>query len=202
MCQENFWFSVEDGTCKSCDDLDDADRIFQSTGIIILLCLIGLILVIYSLYKLYGPPQEEEEVDGDEEKPESFDEATSAGGEVETTSANTRTSVLDVNGAGKVNRRDLMDALDQYGDDKIITEDLPAPKAPSALIAFFMTLRKLRRKFQTRMKAFWSFGQILVNIGFNCDIPWPETFSYIINALSIINIDLVPHLGLACPLRR
>jgi len=70
-----------------------------------------------------------------------------------------------------------------------------APKVGLRLTVLFITLQqRFLRAYHHR------FGQIAVNIGFNCDIRFPEMFENVLSALAVVNIDIIPSLGMSCKL--
>ena len=63
---------------------------------------------------------------------------------------------------------------------------------------YIMWMRKIMRKGRTRAKALWAFGQINVNVSFNCGISFPRIYEQVTAALGFVNVDLIPALGLEC----
>ena len=63
---------------------------------------------------------------------------------------------------------------------------------------YIMWMRKMMRKGRTRAKALWAFGQINVNVSFNCGISFPRIYEQVTAALGFVNVDLIPALGLEC----
>ena len=57
----------------------------------------------------------------------------------------------------------------------------------AGLLLFF---NRLRRKFMMRLKAMYSFFQIMVNLGFNCNIRFPISFERVLASLKIVNLDV------------
>ena len=61
------------------------------------------------------------------------------------------------------------------------------------------------QKAQVKLKSFTSFGQIAVNIGFNCAIKWPPMFNKILSSFSFLNLDIAveifPAFNLGCHFR-
>ena len=51
---------------------------------------------------------------------------------------------------------------------------------------------------KTRLKCLMSFGQVTANIGFTCSVTFPPIFEKIMNVFAVLNMDLLPALGLAC----
>ena len=51
---------------------------------------------------------------------------------------------------------------------------------------------------KTRLKCLMSFGQVTANIGFTCSVTFPPIFERILNVFAVLNMDLLPALGLAC----
>ena len=41
-----------------------------------------------------------------------------------------------------------------------------------------------------RLKAMYSFFQIMVNLGFNCNIRFPISFERVLASLKIVNLDV------------
>ena len=66
------------------------------------------------------------------------------------------------------------------------------------IAAKLLFLRKLRRKVQDRAKAFTSFSQILTNIGPNCNVKFPSLMERTTSALSVVNVNILPNLGINC----
>jgi len=54
------------------------------------------------------------------------------------------------------------------------------------------------KKAQIKIKILVAFGQIAINTGFNCKVDFPKTFTAVLNALKLLNLDIVPSLGLQC----
>lgn len=78
------------------------------------------------------------------------------------------------------------------GNVEIVVETSAVPssrllRAPSKIKAI-----------QVEVKTFISFSQIVVNKDFNCNIKFPGVFSNLITYFTIVNLDMVPSLGLAC----
>lgn len=63
---------------------------------------------------------------------------------------------------------------------------------------YILWVQKMMRKGRTRAKALWAFGQINVNVSFNCGISFPRIYEQVTAALGFVNIDLIPALGLEC----
>jgi len=51
---------------------------------------------------------------------------------------------------------------------------------------------------QVKLKMMTSFGQIAVNIPFNCNVGFPEQFTKMLDSLAVVNFNVVPSLGLNC----
>ena len=63
---------------------------------------------------------------------------------------------------------------------------------------YIIWMQKMMRKGRTRAKALWAFGQINVNVSFNCGISFPRIYEQVTAALGFVNVDLIPALGLEC----
>jgi hypothetical protein len=61
-----------------------------------------------------------------------------------------------------------------------------------------MLLLSSASKAQVKVKALAAYFQIAVNISFNCGVTFPLSFNRVLDALKIINVDLIPALGLQC----
>jgi hypothetical protein len=51
---------------------------------------------------------------------------------------------------------------------------------------------------QVKIKSMISFGQISANVGFNCNIHFPNSVERTLATFGVLNLDLVPSLGLQC----
>jgi len=51
---------------------------------------------------------------------------------------------------------------------------------------------------QTKLKSLIAFIQIVINIGFNCNVTFPDVTERFFDKLGIFNFDIVPSLGLSC----
>jgi hypothetical protein len=51
---------------------------------------------------------------------------------------------------------------------------------------------------QTKLKLLVAFVQIVINIGFNCNVTFPDVTERFFDKLGIFNFDIVPSLGLSC----
>ena len=51
---------------------------------------------------------------------------------------------------------------------------------------------------QVKLKSLLSFSQISVNIAFNCNMEFPPVFANLLANLEVVNVDLMPSLGLNC----
>ena len=106
------------------------------------------------------------------------------------------------------NRVDDDDSSDEEdGDDESDEEalgDLAANdnvkplKKKGGILAYIKSLRKMKKKIEIRVKAFGSFSQITVNVGFNCNISFPPLMERATSSLSIFNLNILPNLGIAC----
>ena len=63
---------------------------------------------------------------------------------------------------------------------------------------FGFRFRKLYKKVMVRAKAIWSFGQIAVNVGFNCSISFPPIYEVVLTHFRFVNVDIFPVFGLSC----
>ena len=63
---------------------------------------------------------------------------------------------------------------------------------------YIIWMQKMMRKGRTRAKALWAFGQININVSFNCGISFPRIYEQVTAALGFVNVDLIPALGLEC----
>ena len=104
------------------------------------------------------------------------------------------------------NRVDDDDSSDEEDDDEESDEEAlrdfadnenlrPKKKGTAAFLVF---ARKMKKKVEVRVKAFTSFTQISVNVGFNCNIRFPEGMERATSSLSIFNLNILPNLGIAC----
>ena len=59
-------------------------------------------------------------------------------------------------------------------------------------------MRKKIKKAMVKIKALAAFSQISGNLAFNCSVSFPANFQWVIDTLSITNLDLIPSLGMAC----
>ena len=64
--------------------------------------------------------------------------------------------------------------------------------------SILLVLKRLQRKVVVRLKAMYSFFQIVVNLGFNCTVRFPASFEVVVAKLKIVNLDVVGSLGLSC----
>lgn len=53
-------------------------------------------------------------------------------------------------------------------------------------------------KAQVKVKALTAYLQIAVNISFNCGVAYPANFTSFLDGVKVINVDLIPALGLQC----
>jgi len=54
------------------------------------------------------------------------------------------------------------------------------------------------RKAQVKIKSLTSFGQISINVGFNCHMTFPSSVERTLNSIKVLNLDIVPSLGFNC----
>eukprot|EP00613_Pedinella_sp_CCMP2098_P051162 CAMPEP_0171819638 /NCGR_PEP_ID=MMETSP0992-20121227/2322_1 /TAXON_ID=483369 /ORGANISM="non described non described, Strain CCMP2098" /LENGTH=558 /DNA_ID=CAMNT_0012433939 /DNA_START=1066 /DNA_END=2742 /DNA_ORIENTATION=- len=54
------------------------------------------------------------------------------------------------------------------------------------------------QQFHVKIKSLLSFGQIAVSISFNTAISFPQNFERVLSTLNVLNLDLVPALGMGC----
>jgi len=62
----------------------------------------------------------------------------------------------------------------------------------------FLLLATAVSKLQSKVKALTAFSQIAVNVGFNCNLEFPPLYEKFMSSFSIVNLDIVPSLGLPC----
>jgi hypothetical protein len=67
-------------------------------------------------------------------------------------------------------------------------------KPSNKIFSLFLKLKKA----QIKIKTFSSFFQISLNISFNCAVTFPATFTRVLTSFKVLNLDLVPSLGLQC----
>ena len=61
-----------------------------------------------------------------------------------------------------------------------------------------MTTRKKWLWLETKLRALAIFLQIVLNIDFNCDIIFPDIFEGVLRTVSILNLNVLPALGIQC----